>query len=94
MCTNVMAEWTKLANTLDAKAVVYADTGKIRNEGMSKVKMRHLIDYCNKEMTSSGRVYQSRTELIEYDWVNEHYRILAASQYAWSYGERESSGFQ
>lgn len=88
-----MAAWTKLENTLDAKAVVYADIGKIRNKGMSNVKMRHLNNYYNKEMTSSGRVYQSRKELIEYDCVNEYYRILAASQYAWSYGERKSSGF-
>jgi len=54
MCTNVMAAWTKLENTLDAKAVVYADIGKIRNKGMSNVKMRHLNNYYNKEMTSSG----------------------------------------
>ncbi len=93
MCTNVMAAWTKLESTLDARAAVYADIGKIRNKGMSKVKMRHLINYHNKEKTSSGRVYQSRKELVEYDCDNEHYRILAASQYAGVMGSGKVVGF-
>jgi len=49
MCTNVMAEWTKLENTLDAKTVVYADIGKIRNKGMSKEKRK----YCGKWLVIS-----------------------------------------
>ena|GEM_PF-2853816 len=49
MCTNVMAEWTKLENTLDAKTVVYADIGKIRNKGMSKEKRK----YCGKWLVTS-----------------------------------------
>lgn len=86
MCTNVMAAWTKLENTRDATASVYADIGNIRNKGMSKVKMRHLISFHNKEMTNSGREYQSRKALVEYDCENEHYKVLASSQLSGSMG--------
>ncbi|MGB7816855.1 MAG: surface-adhesin E family protein [Methylotenera sp.] len=82
VCTNVMAAWTKLESTHDARVTVYADIGKIRNRGMmSKVKMRHLLNFQNKEITSSGRAYQSRKELVEYDCDKEHYRVLASSQH-------------
>lgn len=81
LCTDVMAAWTKLESTHDAGVAVYADIGKIRNKGTNKVKMRHLLNFQNKEITSSGHAYQSRKELVEYDCDNEHYRVLASSQH-------------
>ncbi len=82
ICTNVMAAWTQLESTLDAKVAVYADIGKIKNKGMSKVKMRHLLNFQNKEIATSGRAYQSRKELVEYDCEEEHYRVIATSEHA------------
>jgi hypothetical protein len=77
-----MAAWTRLESNLDTKVAVYADIGKIRNKGMSKVKMQHLLNFQNKEITSSGRAYQSKKELAEYDCEEEHYRVIATSEYA------------
>lgn len=42
MCTNVMAEWTKLENTLDAKAVLKGDvhlTGAADNQN----QLDHIV---------------------------------------------------
>lgn len=81
MCTDVMAAWTKLEDAHVDGITVYADVGKIRNKGKEKVKMQHIINFQNKETAASGHQYQSRKELVEYDCVEEHYRVLASSLY-------------
>ncbi len=93
MSTSAMAAWTKLENTTDDRVAVYVDIGKIRYKDMSMVKMRHLINYHQEEMTDSGRAYRSRKELVEYDCDKEHYRVLASSEYAGVMGGGKVVGF-
>ncbi|MGZ8984616.1 MAG: surface-adhesin E family protein [Methylotenera sp.] len=93
MCTNVMAAWTKLETTHDARVTVYADIGKIRNKGTNRVKMRHLINFQNKDITSSGHAYQSVKALVEYNCEEEHYRVLASSMHTGTMGTGEVVNF-
>lgn len=93
LCTDAMAAWTKLDGTHDAGIAVYADIGKIRNKGMIKVKMRHLLNFQNQEINSSGHIYQSRKELVEYDCDKEHYRVLASSEHTSIMGTGKVVGF-
>lgn len=93
MCTSVMAAWSKLEVTQIAGATVYADVGKIRNKGMSKVKMRHLISFQHKDKTSSGHAYQSVKALVEYNCDEEHYRVLASSMHTGIMGTGEIVSF-
>ena len=81
MCTNVMAAWTQLEDSHESGIVAYADKGKIRNMGLNKVTMPLLLDFQNKERTSSGSLYQSIKELVEYDCYEEHYRVHATLVY-------------
>jgi len=93
LCTDVMAAWTELEGTPDAGVTVYADIGKIRNKGMSRVKMRHLLNFQNKEITGSGKTYLSRKELVEYNCDEEHYRVLAFSLHTGSMGSGKVVSF-
>ena len=93
MCTNVMAAWSKLEDTHAAGVTVYADIGKIRNKGMPKVKMRHLINFQNKDITNSGHAYLSVKALVEYNCDEEHYRVLASSMHTGPMGTGEVVSF-
>ena len=86
MCTSVMAAWTQLENRYEAGFVAYADKDKIRNIGLNKVTMPHLLDFQNKEKNSSELTYQSIKEIVEYDCDEEHYRVHATAMYTDSMG--------
>lgn len=81
MSANVMAAWTQLEDSHEAGIVAYADKGKIRNIGLNKVTMPLLLDFQNKEKTSSGLTYQSIKQVVEYDCDEEHYRVHATAIY-------------
>lgn len=87
LCTNAKAEWSKIEDTNTLGATIYADLGKIKNKGMSKVRMQHLINFHQKETDTFGRAYLSRKELVEYNCDEEHYRVLAFSLYTSNMGK-------
>lgn len=96
MCTNVMAAWTQLEDSHESGIIAYADIGKIRNIGLNKVMMPHLLDFQNKETTSSGQIYQSIKQVVEYDCEEEHYRVHATATYTGTMGHGKivtSSGY-
>jgi len=85
--TSALAAWTELPVTNTNGATVFIDLGKIRNKGMPKVKMQHLVNFHQVETNASGHAYKSAKELMEYDCEEEHYRVLAASQYSGAMGK-------
>lgn len=93
VCSNVMAAWTKLEDTHAVGITVYADTGKIRHKGADKVRMRHLVNFQNKVITSTGHAYLSRKELVEYNCEEEHYRVISSSLHSGSMGSGKVVGF-
>lgn len=96
MSTNVIAAWTQLENSHESGIVAYADKGKIRNIGLNKVIMPLLLDFQNKEKTSSGLKYQSIKQVVEYDCEEEHYRVHATATYPDTMGRGKivtSSGY-
>ncbi|MDZ4140792.1 MAG: hypothetical protein U1C48_02175 [Methylotenera sp.] len=93
MSASVMAASTQLEDSHEAGIVAYADKGKIRTVGLNKVTMPHVLDFQNKEKTSSSLIYQSIKEVVEYNCDEEHYRVHATAMFAGSMGGWESSDF-
>ncbi len=91
--TSAFAAWSELPVTNATGATVFTDPGKIRSKGMPKVKMQHLINFHQVETNASGHEYKSSKELVEYDCEEEHYRVLAASQYADNMGKGKVVSF-
>lgn len=81
MCTDVIAAWSKLEDAQVKGVTVYADIGKIHNKGISKVKMRHMLNFHSKDVANTGRAYQSVKAFVEYNCDEEHYRVLASSMH-------------
>ncbi|MGB2833720.1 MAG: surface-adhesin E family protein [Methylotenera sp.] len=82
MCSNVMAAWTQLEDSHEVGITAYANKGKIRSVGLNKVTMSHLLDFKNKQKTSSGLTYQSIKQVVEYDCDEEHFRSHATAIFA------------
>ncbi len=96
MCTDVMAAWTQLENSHESGIVAYADKSKIRNIGLNKVTMPLLLDLQNREKTSTGLIFQSIKQFVEYDCEEEHYRVHATATYTGTMGHGKivtSSGY-
>lgn len=87
------ATWTKLEDTHAVGITVYADTSKIRNKDVEKVKMRHLINFQNKVLSKTGRAYLSRKELVEYNCEEEHYRVISSSLHTGPMGSGKVVGY-
>ena len=81
ICSDAMAELSKIEGTHAPGVSIYVDLSKIRHRGAEKVKMRHVIDYQNEETDSHGHKYLSRKELVEYHCEEEHFRVLASSMH-------------
>jgi len=93
ICSNAVAELSKIEGMHAAGVSIYVDLNKIRNRGAEKVKMRHVIDYQNEETDSHGHKYLSRKELVEYNCEEEHFRVLASSMHTAHMGKGKATGF-
>ncbi len=93
MCSNAMAELSKIEGTHASGVTIYVDLSKIRHRGAEKVKMRHVIDYQNEETDSDGHKYLSRKELAEYNCEEEEFRVLASSMHTAHMGKGKATGF-
>ena len=93
MCSNALAELSKIEGTHATGVTIYVDLGKIHHRGAEKVKMRHVIDYQNEETDSHGHKYLSRKELVEYHCAEEHFRVLASSMHTAHMGKGKVTGF-
>jgi len=91
--TSAFAAWSELPVTNATGTTVFVDLGKIRNKGMPQVKMQHLINFHQQETNASGHTYKSSKALVEYDCEEEHYRVLAESQYSSAMGKGKVVSF-
>jgi len=91
--TNALAAWSELPVANASGASVYIDPGKLRGKGMPKVKMQHLTNFHQQETNAAGHAYRSAKELVEYDCEEEHYRVLADSQYSGAMGKGKVVSF-